>query len=101
MKDKLILSFYIDIRDIDFTDTLEYLNEVKRGMSSQIDDNGVTAFFIPIKGETKIECINPVLIMEEEAINNFNKAMDKLQVLNNQLVETIKENKKEDEKTEE
>ena len=67
MKDKLILSFYIDIRDIDASDTLKYLNEV---------------------------------IMEEEAINNFNKAMEKLQVLNNQFVEIVKENKKEDGKEE-
>ena len=92
MKNKLILSFYIDIRDIDENEVAEYLNQVKMAMSSQIEsqgDDGVMAFFIPIKGESKVECINPVLVVEEEAINNFNAAMEELQKLNFTLKETI------------
>jgi hypothetical protein len=101
MKDKLILSFYIDIRDVDNEEVQQYLNHVKDAMYGQMKgESDVMAFFIPIRGESRIECVNPVLIMEEEAIDRFNKAMDTLQELSYKS-ENKEVNKKEDEKTEE
>ena len=102
MKDKMILSFYIDTRGIDNSDMGAYLDSVRQAMSSQIEGQGsddIIVFFIPIEGESRVECINPVLVTEEEAISRFNNAMNKLQELNFKLEEKLV-NKKEDEKTE-
>ena len=101
MKDKLILSFYIDIREVEDHSVQNYLNQVKEDMSNQIasqGDDGVMAFFIPIKGESRIDCVNPVLVTEEEAISRFNKAMEELQKLNFKLQEkTIEKDEKAEE----
>lgn len=100
----MILSFYIDIRDLGGPGEIaEYIGQVKQAMSSQIGEQGsddIVAFFVPIKGESRIECINPVLVTEQEAIDTFNKAMEKLSELNFNLEQKIV-NKKENEKAEE
>ena len=99
----MILSFYIDIRDVDEGGIHQYLDQVKQAMSHQIGEQGsndVVAFFVPIKGESRIECVNPVLVTEQEAIDRFNKSMEKLSELNFNLEQKFV-NKKEDEKTEE
>ena len=99
----MILSFYIDIRDVDEDGIHQYLDQVKQAMSHQIGEQGsndVVAFFVPIKGESRIECVNPVLVTEQEAIDRFNKSMEKLSELNFNLEQKFV-NKKEDEKTEE
>lgn len=61
-KDKLMLAFYINVDRIDQYDMPAYLNEVKDGLTSKLDDS-VISYFIPINGEnSKVECINPSFI---------------------------------------
>ena len=96
MKDKMILVFYVDIRDIENQgDMQEYLNTLKNTVSNQVEGDGedTMIFFVPIKGESKVECVNPVLVTEKEAIDKFNSAMESLQKLNFKL-ETKLVNKK-------
>ena len=100
----MILSFYIDIRDLNGPEEMqEYIGQVKQAMASQIGEQGsddIVAFFVPIKGESRIECVNPVLVTEQEAIDTFNNAMEKLSELNFNLEKKIV-NKQENEKAEE
>ena len=103
MKDKLILSFYVDTRGItDPSQVGAYLEQVKSIVDRQIDPEGTgeaAAFFFPIQGESRVECINPVLVTEQDAIDSFNGAIAKLNALNEELRNKI--DSKEDEKTEE
>lgn len=46
-KDKLILAFYINVDGIDQYDIPEYLNEARKGLTSNLDDS-VISYFIPI-----------------------------------------------------
>lgn len=62
-KDKIILICYIDVSEIDDSYTLEYLN---RFNESLIFDESVLKLIIPNHEETRIECINPKLISDEE-----------------------------------
>lgn len=59
MKDceKLILVFYVDIRGIDEIYAPKYMEDVKNAF--KLDDSIIT-IFIPIKGNSKIECLNSV-----------------------------------------
>lgn len=62
-KDKIILVCYIDVSEIDKSYTLEYLN---RFSESLIFDESVLKLIIPNYEETRIECINPKLISDDE-----------------------------------
>ncbi len=50
----------------------------------------VVAFYFPIEGESKVECINPVLVTEQDAIDRFNKSIEKLNCLNKELESRVK-----------
>ncbi len=69
MKDKLILSFYVDIRGMEDPNQIaSYVEQVKGIVYEQLDpnkDGDVAIFFFPIKGESRIECVNPVLVTEK------------------------------------
>lgn len=62
---RLILVFYIDVSHIYKEDIPAYMNEVATELSK--NDNNTDKYFIPIfEGDSRIECINPVMISEEE-----------------------------------
>ena len=88
---KLILAFYIDRRGVDQVDLAEFVNDVKSRFSS-LNDSSVAMFFIPIDGDSRIECVNPVLVTEQDAIDNFNIAVG---TLNNLISKFTKEEKNE------
>ena len=63
-KDKLFLVFYLNIENIQDYEVSEYLDQVARAF--QFDDS-IEKMFVPIReGETRVECINPVLLNEEQ-----------------------------------
>lgn len=62
-KDKIILVCYIDVSEIDDSYTLEYLNSFSESL---IFDESVLKLIIPNNEETRIECINPKLISDDE-----------------------------------
>ena len=65
-KDKLILAFYINVDGIGKYDIPEYMNETRKCLTRNIDDS-VISYFIPIEGEnSKVECINPSFIDNDE-----------------------------------
>lgn len=65
-KDKIILVVYVNISYIDIADVAEYMHKITDTITF---DDSVLRLFIPIRdSETRIECINPKRISDEEYI---------------------------------
>ena len=65
-KDKIILVVYVNISYIDIADVAEYMYKITDAITF---DDSVLRLFIPIRdSETRIECINPKRISDEEYI---------------------------------
>ena len=62
--DKLIIVHYIDVSKVESRIIPEFMDNVKNRIKPK-DDN-IISYFIPIFGETRIECINPKMITGEE-----------------------------------
>ena len=62
--EKIILVFYIDIRDLKYSEIRNYLNNVKDALKSDSDNE--KQIFIPIHGESRIECLNPKMVSEND-----------------------------------
>jgi len=63
-KDKLILVFYINVDGINAYDVSEYLSNAARHFQGY---DVYESIFIPVHNqETKVDCINPVLLNEEQ-----------------------------------
>jgi hypothetical protein len=81
-KDKLLLACYIDIRGLDDTDAAQYIAETAAYMNKNEDgDDSVEMIVIPIRGESRVECINPVIVGSEkhaELLEAADKAMEKM-----------------------
>lgn len=65
-KDKLILVAYINISGIHDADVSAFITEAVNNLKPKEDDS--TLFYvIPVRGEeSRLECINPKLVSEEE-----------------------------------
>lgn len=82
LKDKIILVFYLDTTDIPRGDENEYIKNASEALN-YLKDDSVMLVIVPVEGqETRLECINPVLLNEEqyaqvqEKIDGFQKALD-------------------------
>ena len=74
----LILVFYLDESNFSQQDLLKaYSENVKR----YFDENGdnVRLFFIPTKGQEKIECVNPIYLTDRSEIDKLNDLTSKLE----------------------
>ena len=67
-KDRIIIVFYLDISRINSADVVEYTHAFAKSFNGYFDDS-VKALYVPINGESHIECINPVLLNEEQYEN--------------------------------
>ena len=84
IKDKIFLVLYVDVSRIPIEDTYEYLSTVTDAFE-RIKDESVQMAILPVREqETRLECINPVLLNEEqyaqvqEKLNDFQKVFDEL-----------------------
>lgn len=91
--DNLILVYYISINGIRTEDIQRYMEEVSTKISAK-SIKVAEIIFIPVQGETRIECINPKYITDEELIREHRLKMD---ILNENLNSNIKSIKKEKE----
>lgn len=75
-KDKIIIIVYLGAGDP--LDTYEYIREVEKNIHNLFDES-VKLIFAPLHNEfgTKFECINPVLLNEEQ----YKKVEEKLDTL--------------------
>jgi len=65
-KDKIILVCYINVTNVDNSDVHRLCSDFANGISNIID-NTVEYFILPvIDSQTRIECINPVLLDEKQ-----------------------------------
>lgn len=87
-KDKLFLVCYLNIGNIQ----AEYVNEYMYSFAETFTyDDSIERLIIPIReGETRVECINPVLLTDEqykevdEKVKNLKKEVETaLKTLNN------------------
>ena len=74
----LILVFYLDVEMMKIKDIIQPFAQSVNDMLAAKDANAM-AFFLPTKGEERVECINPSIIAEAD--------MEKI----NQMIEDIKE----------
>lgn len=83
---KLILIFYINVSNIYRGDMPEYMNEVASCLSNVED--GTDKYFIPIyESDSRVECINPVMISEKE----YEEVKGKLEEFDARLKTAVKE----------
>lgn len=83
-KDKLFLVIYLNIASIPSEDVIEYINKVTEVIKF---DDSVQRLIVPVRGEeTKIECINPVLLTEEQ----YKDAEEKINTLKQVVEEKLK-----------
>lgn len=62
--DKIILVCYVDISMMDNEDVPMYMNEVAAILKRENDQ--ILHYLVPIKSESRIECLNPKLVSEED-----------------------------------
>lgn len=74
--EKIILVFYISIEGMSLTKAEDFLSKIVEKSKTNQEDN-IISYYIPIKnGETRIECLNPKLISEED-YTNIKNILDK------------------------
>jgi hypothetical protein len=74
--DKIMLAIYVNIGNLEGSEVSEYMKQVSEQLN---DDKSYKFFLIPVKEqETKIECIYPNFLYDEEMKSKFNSALDKL-----------------------
>jgi hypothetical protein len=65
-KEKIILIHYINVGNIDGNNVSEMMENVVNKFSPKEEDN-IISYWIPVReGETRVECINPKLVSEED-----------------------------------
>ena len=64
-KRDLILVIYINVGKMDMAQASRYCHACKKNIQDRTED--YTVFYVPVRsGETRIECINPVLMDKKE-----------------------------------
>lgn len=72
--DKLVLIFYISVKNLDYSDISNYMEDVANHLRSV--DNDILNYFIPVfDGDTRVECLNPKLLSDKE----YQKSLDVLE----------------------
>jgi hypothetical protein len=64
--EKIILVHYINIGNIDGKDVSKIMEDVVNKLSPKEEDN-IISYWIPVReGESRVECINPKLVSQED-----------------------------------
>ena len=83
--DKLILVYYIDTRNLPYDTISEYISKIMERIKLESPFIG-EIIVLPVNSETRIECINPKYITENELIITHKLKMDKLhEILDNHI----------------
>jgi hypothetical protein len=83
--EKIILVHYINVGNIDYSDVESFMKRVVDKFSPKEEDN-IISYWIPIQnGETKVECINPKLVSEED-YSEAKKVLDRNQEIVNEII---------------
>ena len=83
--EKLILVFYIGVGNLPPAEVSEFMQDVVANLKKD-KQKDIIYYFIPVRNqETKIECINPKLVSEDD----YKKAKEALDNMNLKLQEII------------
>ena len=83
-KDKLFIVIYADVRGIHDSDVVSYIKAIT---SSIKYDESIVKLIIPTRdSETRVECINPVLLTEDQ----YKDVEDKINTLKQAVEEKLK-----------
>ncbi len=86
-KDKLILVAYINIGNINDADVSTFVAETAQNLKPKEDDS-ILFYVIPVRGEeSRLECVNPKLVSEEE----YEKAKRACEKITEKLKELTKD----------
>ena len=84
-KEKIILIHYINVGNIDGNNVSEMIENVVKKFSPKEEDN-IISYWIPVReGETRIECINPKLVSEED-FTEAKRVLDRNQEIVNNII---------------
>jgi len=84
-KEKIILIHYINVGNIDGNDVSKMMEEVINKLSLKEEDN-IISYWIPVReGETRVECINPKLVSEED-FTEAKRVLDRNQEIVNNII---------------
>lgn len=83
--EKIILVHYINIGNMDYSDIDKFMEEITVKFSPKEEDN-IISYWIPVNnGETRVECINPKLVSEED-YSEAKKVLDRNQEIVNEII---------------
>lgn len=71
MLDKTILVFYINVANVGPSDRREYVDSVMANIAnstSKEDSEKMIRYFLPIEGESRIECLNPPTCINNDEV---------------------------------
>ena len=84
-KEKIILIHYINVGNIDGNNVSEMMENVVKKFSPKEEDN-IISYWIPVReGETRVECINPKLVSEED-FTEAKRVLDRNQEIVNDII---------------
>ena len=78
-KDKLFLVLYLNVGNIHIVDVPAYVENTAKALKM---DESVMTLIVPVREESRVECINPVLLTDEqykdveEKIEKFKKEVE-------------------------
>ena len=87
-KEKIILVHYINVGNIVGNDVSKLMEDVVKIFSPKGEDN-IISYWIPVReGETRVECINPKLVSEED-FTEAKRVLDRNQEIVNNIINWI------------
>jgi hypothetical protein len=83
--EKIILVHYINIANIDGNDVSKIMEDVVKKLSPKEEDN-IISYWIPVReGESRVECINPKLVSQED-FTEAKRVLDRNQKIVNEII---------------
>jgi hypothetical protein len=92
-KEKIILVHYINVGNINSNDVAEIMKDIVNKFSLKEEDN-IIAYWIPVReGDTRVECINPKLVSEEDFVE-AKRVLDRNLEIVNDIINGNQNNRK-------
>lgn len=82
-KDKLFLVLYLNVGNINIVDVPAYVENTAKALKM---DESVMTLIVPVREESRVECINPVLLTDEQ----YKDVEEKIKRLTTEIEEAIK-----------
>ena len=80
MKQSVILVNYIGVGNLSDAEVDSYIKKSIENLKPQkeYDDIEVISYYIPTRGETKIECVYPTFLLQDELKEKYNVMLDNM-----------------------